>query len=387
MFFEYDNVLWENIQSDLLMGIDREVPGNLIEIISHPAAYELHYQDTFGNLYDYTILKSEVFCNYLSYDNLVDILYIFTFLDKGKIKTLKHEFGKECIKVFDGNLTYCVPYKEVEQRFIKKLENEKKLKLNIIIEEEKMEPYAKINAAATNNWDCGTYASYVSPITDRKQIIYQRKKVKTKYQTLIKDVLGIDPKFVNRFYKKVDAQDLTIYNYENKKNAFFKSYIEGIDRQFQLDIRNEEDETVYEYVLTNPNEFITWVNSLHTYSIEDYVAVNKLNPRFELRDVIFFVRDPATIDDKIFNDMWDLLTPEQKMTYLTNNVEKQNLVHKGVITQIKSSLCDYDNTICYSIYDTNLNRDVTIDENHIFTSSVDAIKYLVEDSIAKNKKD
>lgn len=76
MFFEYDNDLWENIQSDLLMGIDREVPGTLIEIISHPAAYELHYQDTFGNLYDYTILKSEVFCNYLSYDNLVDILFI-----------------------------------------------------------------------------------------------------------------------------------------------------------------------------------------------------------------------------------------------------------------------------------------------------------------------
>ena len=61
MFFEYDNNLWENIQSDLLMGIDREVPGTLIEIISHPAAYELHYQDPFGNLYDYTILKSEVF--------------------------------------------------------------------------------------------------------------------------------------------------------------------------------------------------------------------------------------------------------------------------------------------------------------------------------------
>lgn len=391
MFFEYDNDLWVNIQDDLLTGINREAPGNVMEIISHATGYEIHYQDTFGNLCEYNIPKSEVFCNYLSYENLVDILFIFTCLTKEQIRGNKYEFGKSCIKLFIGNTTHTVDYKDVERRFIKKLENQKKLKLNIIIEEEKMEPYVvNYNNQAMC---CDSYTSYSAPITDNKQTIYQNKKVNIKYQLLIKDLLHIDTKFINRFYKDVNKGCINLYNYENDKAFTLTSFIDGVDRKYHTTVRDEEEAIAYEYVISNSKEFIEWVNQLKTYSLEDYVNVNKVSPNYNLRDVVYYVSRPATIDDRIFNEIWDVLTPEQKTNYLIKNVENQKLICKGTITNLKvglvekGSLCSYDNTIYYTIYDFNTGREVVIEEKHIFNNTDDAVSYLVNDCIEKNKKD
>jgi len=387
-----DTSLWETIQNKIIDNIKLNIDGSLEEVISESNKYIIHYQDTFGTLCEMTMNKKQFWLNTIPADLIIKIIEDFDIYYIWNNDKIEFTLDLNGIQTKCCNKHCYLSYKEIEKRFIQKLEINHKLKLKLYQEgEEQMEPY--VNILNNQAMCCDSYTSYSSPITDNKQTIYQNKKVSIKYQLLVKDLLHIDTKFINRFFKDVKNGCINLYNYENDKAFTLTSFIDGVDRKYHTIVRDEEEAIAYEYVISNSKEFIEWVNQLKTYSLEDYVNVNKVSPDYNLRDVVYYVSRPATLDDRIFNEIWDILTPEQKTNYLIKNVEKQNLICKGTITNLKvglvekGSLCSYDNTIYYTIYDFNTGREVVIEEKHIFNNTNDAVSYLVNDCIEKNKKD
>lgn len=272
-----------------------------------------------------------------------------------------------------------IPYEELE-KIILNTTNEHPTVIQIIKE-------GKVNPCefTYNPQACACDCSYITN-NCYKDVIYENKKSNIKYQSLIKGELNIDTKFTNRFYKEVDRNVITIHNYENNLKLTFFSMIEGVDRKYYTEVRDEESKIIYKFVVSDTKDFIKWVNSLTTFNYDNLVLANKVSPNFELKQIVYFVSQEATIDGRIFNELWDFLTPEQRTEYLMNNVEKQNLVRKGAIQGIN---CDiYNKNVKYVIYDFNTRGiDTSVPEYKVFETTDDAIHYLVNEYKEKNKKD
>lgn len=272
-----------------------------------------------------------------------------------------------------------IPYEELE-KIILNTTNEHPTVIQIIKE-------GKVNPCefTYNPQACACECSYITN-NCYKDVIYENKKSNIKYQSLIKGELNIDTKFTNRFYKDVNNSCTCISNYENDLKLTFYTTIEGVDRKYYTEVRDEESRIVYKFVISNTKEFIDWVNSLTTFNYDNQVLANKVVPNFELKQIVYFVSQEATIDDRIFNELWDMLTPEQKTEYLFKNVEKQNLVRKGAIISMNCKVSDKN--VTYDIWDFNTRGIASnVKEYKVFDSSEDAIHYLINEYENRNKKD
>lgn len=386
----YNSTFWEDLQNKILNTFALNFDGTLCEIISEGDKYIIHYQDSFGTLCECTLSKESTWLKLFSYDTILTIISMFTLIREEDLEKVNFQLKSSGIQVKLEDVYYFISYNVVEERFIQKLDFDGKKLLNLIKikEGDKMNPYVTINQNSLSGQVFECEKSYVSPsATIRRNIIYEHKKSNIKYQALIKDMLGLDTKFNNRFYKKVDNKTITIYNYENDKFINFSSFIDGIERKFTTQENVEEEEIIYDYFISNNDEFIHWVNTLKTFNYEDYCLVNKVNNKFNLRDMVYFVTDEATIDKRIFNDLWDLMTKEQRMQYLEANVSKQNLIRKGTIVGMSCAIKDNDNEVTYNIFDTGLENTPAVKEDKVFETTEEAVHYLVEGFIEKNKKD
>ena len=383
-----DTSLWETIQDKIITCISLNIDGSLEEVISESNKYIVHYQDTFGTLCEMTMNKKQFWLNTIPADLIIKIIKDFGIYYIWNNDKIEFTLDLNGIQTNCCNSSCYLSYKEIEKRFIQKLEINHKLKLKLYQEgEEDMSPYT-VAIDMNNNYQAENAKCYYSASDFTKPKVYEHKKSNVKYQSIIKDILGIDTKFSNRFYKKVDNQSITIYNYENNNVLTFLSYIDGIDRKFKTYEQNDEEDIVYDYYVSNSNDFIHWVNSLKTFNQEDYLAVNKVSNKYNLRDIVYYLRDDeATIDNRIFNELWDLMTPEQKMEYLENNVAKQDLVRKGSIVGMDCGYTDNNNDVTYRVHNFNCNYVHTVPEYKVFETSEEAVHYLVNNFISKNKKD
>lgn len=382
-----DTSLWETIQDKIINCISLNIDGSLEEVISESNKYIVHYQNTFGTLCEMVMNKKQFWLNTIPADFIIKIIKDFGIYYIWNNDKIEFTLDLNGIQTSCCNSHCYLSYKEIENRFIQKLEINHKLKLKLYQEgEEDMNPYTI--SSNMNNLQAENEKCYCCAPVFCKPKVYEHKKSNIKYQSIIKDILGIDTKFSNRFYKKVDSQSITVYNYENNNVLTFLSYIDGIDRKFKTYEQDEEEEVIYDYYVSNSNEFIHWINSLKTFNQEDYLAVNKVSNKYNLRDIVYYLRDDeATIDNRIFNELWDLMTPEQKMTYLENNVAKQDLVRKGSIVGMDCGYTDNNNDVTYRVHNFNYNSVHTVPEYKVFETSEEAVHYLVNNFISKNKKD
>lgn len=386
----YNSNFWEDLQNKILNTFSLNFDGTLCEIISEGDKYIVHYQDSFGTLCECTLSKESTWLKLFPYDTILTFISMFTLIREEDLEKVNFQLKSSGIQVKLEDVYYFISYNVVEERFTQKLDFDGKKLLNLIRikEGDKMNPYVTINQNSLSGQVFECERSYVSPsATIRRNIIYEHKKSNIKYQALIKDLLGLDTKFNNRFYKKVDNKTITIYNYENDKFINFSSFIDGIERKFTTQENVEDEEIIYDYFISNNDEFIHWVNTLKTFNYEDYCLVNKVNNKFNLRDMVYFVTDEATIDKRIFNDLWDLMTKEQRMQYLEANVSKQNLIRKGTIVGMSCAIKDNNNEVTYNIFDTGLENTPAVKEDKVFETTEEAVHYLVEGFIEKNKKD
>lgn len=240
-------------------------------------------------------------------------------------------------------------------------------------------PYVQSNTLTWGDCSCET------AITTNKPVLWETKTSHIKFQSLIKNELNIDTKFINRLFKKI-SNTVTIGNYENNDTLEFGTILDGIESKYYTEVREEETNLIYRYIISNNKEFKEWVNSLKTENYEDRVNATKVTPDFNVKQIVYYVREAATIDARIFDELWDILTPEQRTEYLFNNVAKQNLVRKGAIISVNC----YINTkkVDYNIFDFN-SAGITnkVDEDKIFNTSEEAIHYLINEFANKNKKD
>lgn len=258
--------------------------------------------------------------------------------------------------------------KEIE----KQLKEEKE---QIIKSEENM------NSVLVSNrqWDSSSCVSSI----DYKSMLYKCKQSKIRFQSLLKSELNLDTKFTNRFYKEVNNKTVTICNYENDKKLTFYITNEALGKIFVTEITDEEELIKYQYTISDSDAFIDWLNGIKRFSWEDKVAINKPNPKYNLRDVVYYVRQKADIDKNLFNnDLWQYLTSEQRIEYLTNTVAKQNLIHRGVVVGLSKQLSGDE--IIYDIFNTNTESHDNIFESKVFDSVDDAVHYLVEEEVKKD---
>lgn len=248
-----------------------------------------------------------------------------------------------------------------------------------IIKEREMNPYVQCNTLTWGDCACET------AITTNKPVLWETKTSHIKFQSLIKNELNIDTKFINRLFKKI-SNTVVIGNYENNDTLEFGTILDGIENKYYTEVKEEETHLIYRYIISNNKEFKEWVNSLNTENYEDRVNATKVTPDFNVKQIVYYVREAATIDDRIFNELWDILTPEQRTEYLFNNIAKQNLVRKGVITSVNCYINTKD--VDYNIFDfSSTGMANKVAEDKIFTTSEEAIHYLINEFANKNKKD
>lgn len=201
--------------------------------------------------------------------------------------------------------------------------------------------------------------------------IYIQKHKNIKFENLIENYFNYNIKNTKNFYIEVGS-NIKIYTYRN--GSSYPLVINGeessnkIDTKYTAIVYDEINNIKYHYVITNKDDFEKWLLTVGEFNFESFVDFKSNNKsKFNLYQKVYYI-SPNKMKNNVPDDVWKILTREQRIDYLINKCNQN--VKVGYISGIK--LKEHQGVITYTIVYDRL-TDEEVDEKFIGLDRAEAI--------------
>ena len=202
--------------------------------------------------------------------------------------------------------------------------------------------------------------------------IYIQKHKNIKFENLIENYFNCNIKNPKNFYIEVGSKNIKIYTYRNGSSYPLVINSEEssnkIDTKYTAIVYDVNNNIKYHYVITNKDDFEKWSLAVGEFNFEFFIDFKSNNKsKFNLYQKVYYI-SPNKIKNNVPDDVWKILTREQRIDYLINKCNQN--VKVGYISGIK--LKEHQDCITYTIVYDKL-TDEEVDEKFIGLDIAEAI--------------